>query len=70
MAYDLEEQEQLDEFKAWWALHGKKVVTLVTVLVASYLGYQGCHHSSRILKRRSSEKRRILLTGTFSISFP
>ena len=44
MAYDLEEQEQLDEFKAWWALHGKKVVTLVTVLVASYLGYQGWHY--------------------------
>ena len=43
MAYDLEEQEQLDEFQAWWALHGKKVVTLVTVLVASYLGYQGWH---------------------------
>ncbi len=44
MAYDLEEQEQLDEFKAWWALHGKKVVTLVTVLLASYLGYQGWHY--------------------------
>ncbi len=41
MAYDLEEQEQLDEFKAWWKLHGKKTLTLVTVLVVGYLGYQG-----------------------------
>lgn len=41
MAYDLEEQEQLDEFKAWWKLHGRNVVTLVTVLVIGYLGYQG-----------------------------
>ena len=41
MAYDLEEQEQLDEFKAWWKLHGQKVITLATVLVFCYLGYQG-----------------------------
>ena len=41
MAYDLEEQEQLDEFKTWWKVHGQKVVTLVTVLVVGYLGYQG-----------------------------
>ena len=44
MAYDLEEQEQLDEFKAWWKLHGQKVVTLVTVVVVGYLGYQGWHY--------------------------
>ena len=44
MAYDLEEQEQLDEFKAWWKLHGQKVVTLVTVLVVAYVGYQGWHY--------------------------
>jgi predicted negative regulator of RcsB-dependent stress response len=44
MAYDLEEQEQLDEFKAWWKLHGQKVVTLVTVLVVGYLGYQGWNY--------------------------
>ena len=41
MAYDLEEQEQLDEFKAWWKLHGQKIITLATVLVLGYLGYQG-----------------------------
>ena len=40
MAYDLEEQEQLDEFKAWWKQHGQKVMTVVTGLVVVYLGYQ------------------------------
>lgn len=44
MAYDLEEQEQLDEFKAWWKLHGQKVVVLITTLVVVYLGYQGWHY--------------------------
>ena len=44
MAYDLEEQEQLDEFKAWWKLHGQKAMALVTVLVVGYLGYQGLHY--------------------------
>jgi predicted negative regulator of RcsB-dependent stress response len=44
MAYDLEEQEQLDEFKAWWKLHGPKVVVLITTLVVVYLGYQGWHY--------------------------
>ena len=44
MAYDLEEQEQLDEFKAWWTQHGRNVVILVSVLVAGYLGYQGLHY--------------------------
>jgi predicted negative regulator of RcsB-dependent stress response len=44
MAYDLEEQEHLDEFKAWWKLHGPKVVVLITTLVVVYLGYQGWHY--------------------------
>jgi len=26
MALDLEEQEQIDEFKVWWHLHGNKVI--------------------------------------------
>ena len=33
MAFDLEEQEQLDEFKVWWKLHGNKVIWGVTVFL-------------------------------------
>ena len=41
MAYDLEEQEQLDEFKAWWKLYGKMVTNLVLAALIAYAAYQG-----------------------------
>lgn len=41
MAYDLEEQEQLDEFKAWWNKNGKLVTRLVIAAVIVYGGWQG-----------------------------
>ncbi|MDR2165698.1 MAG: tetratricopeptide repeat protein [Zoogloeaceae bacterium] len=46
-AYDLEEQEQIDDFRAWWQQHGGKVAGIVlaaAVVVASWQGwswYQG-----------------------------
>lgn len=40
MAYDLEEQEQIDEFKAWWKQYGKTVSSLVIGLVVAYAAYQ------------------------------
>lgn len=41
MAYDLEEQEQLDELKAWWKTYGKMVSNTVLGLLAVYVAYQG-----------------------------
>ncbi len=41
MAYDLEEQEQLDAFKAWWKANGNMVLLVVGVAVASGFGVQG-----------------------------
>jgi len=41
MAYDLEEQEQLDELKAWWKSYGKMVGSAVLVLVVAYAAFQG-----------------------------
>lgn len=40
MAYDLEEQEQLDELKAWWKTYGKWVTNGVIVLLVVFAGYQ------------------------------
>jgi predicted negative regulator of RcsB-dependent stress response len=40
MAYDLEEQEQLDEFKVWWKKNGKMVTNLALVLVVAYAAWQ------------------------------
>lgn len=41
MAYDLEEQEQLDELKAWWKAYGNTVITLVTVALLAFAAYKG-----------------------------
>lgn len=41
MALDLEEQEQLDEFKAWWDAYGKLTINLVVLCIAAYAAWQG-----------------------------
>lgn len=41
MAYDLEEQEKLDELKAWWKKNGTTVMLAVTVFAAVVAGMQG-----------------------------
>lgn len=41
MAYDLEEQEQLDEFKAWWKKHGKFATNIVLLALVAYAAWQG-----------------------------
>jgi predicted negative regulator of RcsB-dependent stress response len=44
MAYDLEEQEQLDEFKAWWKKYGNITTNLVLAAVVVYAAWQGYHY--------------------------
>ncbi len=44
MAYDLEEQEQIDELKAWWKQNGKMLSTLVIAVLVAYAAYQGWHY--------------------------
>jgi predicted negative regulator of RcsB-dependent stress response len=39
-AYDLEEQEQIAEFKAWWAQYGNLIVTVVLVASLGFAGWQ------------------------------
>jgi len=39
MALDLEEQEQVDELKAWWTQHSSKVMILITVFALSVAGW-------------------------------
>ncbi|OPZ06329.1 MAG: hypothetical protein BWZ09_00484 [Alphaproteobacteria bacterium ADurb.BinA305] len=38
--YDLEEQEQISELKAWWAQYGNFVVTLAVVAALASVGWQ------------------------------
>lgn len=44
MAYDLEEQEQIDELKAWWKTYGKWVTNGIVVLILIFAGYQAWHY--------------------------
>ena len=44
MAYDLEEQEQLDEFKAWWKKNGNMTINLILAALVAYSAWQGYHY--------------------------
>ena len=39
MAYDLEEQEQLDEFRVWWKKNGKWLTNLLLAVVVAYAAW-------------------------------
>ncbi len=62
MAYDLEEQEQIDEFKAWWKQYGKMLSTLVIGGVALYAAYQVWHYTQNKQAVEASSEYQTLLT--------
>lgn len=41
MAYDLEEQEKLDELKSWWKQHGTLVIAATTAALLTVAAFQG-----------------------------
>ena len=41
MALDLEEQEQVEELKAWWRQHGGLISALVLAVALGFAGWQG-----------------------------
>lgn len=41
MAYDLQEQEQIDELKAFWNRYGNFILTVLTVVLLAIAGYRG-----------------------------
>jgi len=47
MSYDHQEQEQLDELKAWWKQHGNLVLLAVALVVLVIAGLQGWRHYQR-----------------------
>lgn len=44
MAYDHQEQEQLEELKAWWKENGKLVMLAAIACALAVAGYQGWRH--------------------------
>ena len=47
MAYDFEEQEQLDTLKAWWKQFGNLITWLVIIALAIYAGWSGWNYYQR-----------------------
>jgi predicted negative regulator of RcsB-dependent stress response len=43
MAYDLEEQEQLETLKDWWKKNGNLITWLVIIVLAAYAAWSGWH---------------------------
>ena len=41
MALDLEEQEQVEELKAWWKQHGGMIAAVVVAAAVGFAGWQG-----------------------------
>jgi predicted negative regulator of RcsB-dependent stress response len=41
MALDLEEQEQVDELKAWWKQHGNRITAVILAAALGFAGWQG-----------------------------
>jgi len=41
VAYDLEEQEQLDTLKAWWQKYGNLITTVVLVIALTFAAWNG-----------------------------
>ena len=63
MAYDLEEQEQLDEFKAWWKQNGTMISTLLISLLVAYVAYQGWHYyQNKQAVEASTQYQELLVT--------
>lgn len=47
MAYDLEEQEQLDSIKAWWKRYGNLATWLLIAALAGYAAWSGWNYHQR-----------------------
>ena len=47
MAYDLEEQEQLDALKTWWNRYGNLITWVLIVALAAYAAWSGWNYYQR-----------------------
>src|SRR5256714_15257303 len=52
--YDLEEQEKIDDLKAWWEQYGKYVSAAVTAVAVVVIGVQGWRWYQRTQAEQAS----------------
>jgi predicted negative regulator of RcsB-dependent stress response len=60
MAYDLEEQEQLEELKAWWKRYGNLVTWALIAVLAAIAAYQGWKYYQRSEALKASTQYELL----------
>jgi predicted negative regulator of RcsB-dependent stress response len=64
MAYDLEEQEQLDSIKAWWAKHGNWLTWVAIAVLAAYAAWSGWGYYQRKQSLQAAQLYETLQTAT------
>lgn len=55
MAFDLEEQEQIDALKAFWSSKGKWIAAAAVALAVGYLGYVGWQNHQKAKAAEAAE---------------
>lgn len=55
MAYDLEEQEQIDKLKAWWKQYGNLVTWLLIIALSIYSAWAGWKYYQRSQAAQASQ---------------
>lgn len=63
-AYDLEEQEQLDELKVWWKQYGNLVTSLLLAVALALAGWQGWNWYQRNQSAQASSVYSALLQAS------
>jgi predicted negative regulator of RcsB-dependent stress response len=65
MAYDLEEQEQLEAFKQWWAKNGNMILVVIGVAIASFIGIQAWkYHQNQQSLEASAYYQKLIQAST------
>src|SRR5262249_34818178 len=63
MAYDLQEQEQLATFKAWWEKDGNLILTAATIVLLAIAAFNGWRwYERRQAQQAGEEYDRLLVT--------
>ena len=53
--YDLQEQEQIDELKAWWKENGRLVILTVTAIIVAVAGVQAWRYYQQSQAQHAAE---------------
>lgn len=53
--YDLQEQEQIDELKAWWKENGRLVILTVTAIIVAVAGVQAWRYYQQSQAQQAAE---------------